>query len=74
MHKEHNSQKMGANLTWTALWLTLCAMHNHHGFWPEMLHFTLDNTSGHTHVIIDHIFGVITVGLRRSELLVRTLA
>ena len=55
---------MGANLTWTALWLTLCAMHNHHGFWPEMLHFTLDNTSGHTHVIIDHIFGVITVGCR----------
>ena len=25
---------------------------------------------GHTHVIIDHIFGVVTVGLRRKELLV----
>ncbi len=24
---------------------------------------------GHTHVIIDHIFGVVTVGLRRKELL-----
>ena len=96
----HSSQKMGANLTWTVLWLTLCAMRKHYGFWPPVLHLTLDNTSGenknetllamcawlvasgrfkqvrvlflmvgHTHVIIDHIFGVITVGLRRKELL-----
>ena len=96
----HSSQSMGANLTWTVLWLTLSAMRKHYGFWPEVLHLTLDNTSGenknetllgmcawlvasgrvkqvrclflmvgHTHVIIDHIFGVITVGLRRKELL-----
>ena len=96
----HSSQPMGANLTWTVLWLTLCAMRKHYGFWPTVLHLTLDNTTGenknetllamcawlvatgrikqvrvlflmvgHTHVIIDHIFGVITVGLRRKELL-----
>ena len=97
----HNSQHMGANLTWTVIWLTLCRMRKHYGFWPRVLHITVDNTTGenknetllamcawlvasgkmsqvrvlflmvgHTHVIIDHIFGVITVGLRRKEMLV----
>ena len=97
----HNSQTMGANLTWTVLWLTLTAMYKHYGFWPEEMHLTVDNTTGenknetllamcawlvssgkvkrvrvlflmvgHTHIIIDHIFGVVTVGLRRKELLV----
>ena len=96
----HSSQKMGANLTWTVIWLTLTAMRKHYGFWPDVLHITVDNTTGenknetllamcawlvasgrfkqvrvlflmvgHTHVIIDHIFGVVTVGLRRKELL-----
>ena len=97
----HDSQKFGANLTWTVLWKTLCAMREHYGYWPDVIHITLDNTKGenknetlvcmcawlvssgkvkqvrvlflmvgHTHIIIDHIFGVITVGLRRKELLV----
>ena len=97
----HDSQKMGANLTWTVIWLTLCDMRDKFGFWPAVLHITLDNTTGenknatmiamcawlvssgkvqqvrvlflpvgHTHILIDHIFGVITVGLRRTELLV----
>ena len=97
----HSSQHMGANLTWTVLWETLCAMRKHYGYWPSVLHVTVDNTTGenknetllamcawlvavgyvkqvrvlflmvgHTHVIIDHIFGVVTVGLRRKELLV----
>ena len=96
----HDSQYMGANLTWTVIWLTLCSMRKRYGKWPSVLHITLDNTTGenknettiamcawlvssgkvkqvrllfllvgHTHVIIDHIFGVITVGLRRKELL-----
>ena len=96
----HSSQPMGANLTWTVIWLTLTAMREHYGYWPQVLHITVDNTTGenknetllamcawlvasgrvkqvrvlflmvgHTHVIIDHIFGVITVGLRRKELL-----
>ena len=97
----HDSQTMGANLTWTVIWLTLCDMRDKFGFWPHVLHITLDNTTGenknetlvamcawlvssgkvkqvrahflpvgHTHIVIDHIFGVITVGLRRTELLV----
>ena len=97
----HDSQNMGANLTWTVIWLTLCSMRDRFGFWPAVLHLTLDNTTGenknevllamcawlvssgkvkqvrvlflmvgHTHIIIDQIFGVITVGLRRKELLV----
>ena len=97
----HDSQKIGANLTWTVIWLTLCDMRDKFGFWPAVLHITLDNTTGenknatmiamcawlvssgkvqqvrvlflpvgHTHILIDHIFGVITVGLRRTELLV----
>jgi hypothetical protein len=96
----HSSQTMGANLTWTVIWLTLTAMRKHYGYWPDVLHLTVDNTTGenknetllymcawlvasgrfkqvrvlfllvgHTHVIIDHIFGVVTVGLRRKELL-----
>ena len=95
----HSSQHMGANLSWTVLWLTLCRMRTHYGYWPKVLHITVDNTTGenknetllamcawivaagyvsqvrvlflmvgHTHVIIDHIFGVITVGLRRKEM------
>ena len=95
----HSSQTMGANLTWTVLWKTLCEMRKSYGFWPRILHVTVDNTTGenknetllamcawlvaskkvsqvrvlflmvgHTHVIIDHIFGVVTVGLRRKEL------
>ena len=97
----HDSQKMGANLTWTVFWLTLCDMRDKFGYWPCVLHITLDNTTGenknetmlamcawlvssgkvkqvrvlflpvgHTHIVIDHVFGVITVGLRRTELLV----
>ena len=97
----HDSQKMGANLTWTVIWITLCELRDHYGYWPDVLHLTLDNASGenkneysiamcawlvssgkvkqvrmlyllvgHTHIVIDHIFGVVTVGLRRKELLV----
>ena len=95
----HDSQKFGANLTWTVIWKTLCALLKKHGCWPEMIHLQLDNTTGenknevmimlgawlasvkvkqvrvyflpvgHTHIIIDQIFGIITVGLRRVELL-----
>ena len=39
-----SSQKMGANLTWTVIWLTLCAMRDHFGYWPEVIHLNLDNT------------------------------
>jgi len=96
----HDSQTYGANLTWTVLWLALCRMRDHHGFWPDTLHIQLDNTTGenkneymiamcawlvasgkvkhvrvfflkvgHTHIVIDHVFGVVTVGLRRQELM-----
>ena len=42
----HSSQSMGANLTWTVLWLTLCDMRKHYGYWPQTLHITVDNTTG----------------------------
>ena len=42
----HNSQYMGANLTWTVLWLTISRMRKHYGFWPRVLHITVDNTTG----------------------------
>ena len=95
----HDSQKMGANLTWTVIWLTLTELRRKRGYWPDVIHLQLDNTKGenknevmimlsawlaavkvmqvrvyflpvgHTHIVIDHIFGIITVGLRRAELL-----
>ena len=95
----HDSQKYGANLTWTVIWLTLSALYAERGYWPKIIHIQLDNTKGenknevmvmisawmagtkvqqvrvfflpvgHTHILIDHIFGIITVGLRRVELL-----
>ena len=96
----HESQKFGANLTFTVLWLTLTRMYKDRKRWPQELHITIDNTSGenkntamlafcswlvqsgkvkrvrvfflkvgHTHVIIDQIFGVITVALRGKEVL-----
>ena len=95
----HNSQKGGANLTWTVLWLTLCAMRRRFGVYPEELHLQLDNTTGenkneatvcmaaylvqsrrikrvrvfflpvgHTHIVIDQMFGAITTGTRGVEL------
>ena len=97
----HDSLKFGSNLTWTALWLTLCEMRDVRGRWPDILHLQMDNCSGdnknfvtwamaawmvgsgkvkqvrifflqvgHTHIIIDQVFGVITTGLRRIELAV----
>ena len=95
----HDSQFMGANLTWTVIWLTLTELRRKRGYWPATIHLQFDNTKGenknetmimvaawlaatkvsqvrvyflmvgHTHIVIDHIFGVITVGLRRTELL-----
>ena len=90
----------GANLMWTAVWMTINAMHAHYGFLPDELHLQLDNTSGenknetmvaiaawltaagyfkrvrvfflmvgHTHIIIDQIFGVITKYIKGRELL-----
>ena len=32
----HNSQTMGANLTWTVLWLALCKMRSERGYWPQV--------------------------------------
>ena len=32
----HNSQTMGANLTWTVLWLALCKMRTERGYWPQV--------------------------------------
>lgn len=96
----HDSQKMGANLTWTVVWLTICAMYKKFGYLPEELHLQFDNTTGenknkemlamcawlvatfkfrrirvfflhkgHTHVIIDQIFGVITSHLKFKRIL-----
>ena len=96
----HKSQKAGPNLVWTTMWISLCRMRDHYGFWPETLHITLDNTTGenktevmlyfsawlvrsgkvkvvrvlflmvgHTHIVIDQIFGLVTIGLRREDLL-----
>ena len=96
----HESQKFGANLTFTVLWLTMTRMYKERRRWPQELHLTIDNTTGenknfvmiafcswlvktgkvkrvrvfflkvgHTHVIIDQIFGVITVALRGQEVL-----
>ena len=96
----HKSQKAGPNLVWTTIWISLCRMRDHYGFWPQILHITVDNTTGenktgvtlwfcawlvksgkvkqvrllflmvgHTHIIIDQIFGTITIGLKAEELL-----
>jgi hypothetical protein len=95
----HDSLKGGGNLTWTVLWLTLCRMRDHYGFWPDELHIQLDNTSGenkndlmvamcswlvatgrvkrvrvfflqvgHTHILIDMIFGIISRRIKENEL------
>ena len=96
----HDSVSDGSNATCSVLWETLQRLFDHYGYWPDVIHFQLDNCSGdnknefvrgfcawlvdsgkvrqvriffldvgHTHIIIDQIFGVITVGLRRDELL-----
>lgn len=96
----HDSMFSGANLLWSVVWLTLCAMQDHYGYLPRELHLQLDNTSGenknmtmvamaswlvqagyfkrvrvffllvgHTHIIIDQVFGVITKSIKSQQLL-----
>jgi hypothetical protein len=42
----HDSQKFGANLLWTVLWVVLCEQRDKYGFWPDQIHLQLDNTTG----------------------------
>jgi hypothetical protein len=96
----HESQKEGANLLWTSIFLTIQAQYDKYRFMPKELWIQLDNTTkenknetmramaawlcatfkfqrvrvffllkGHTHVVIDQIFGVITTHIRKAELL-----
>ena len=96
----HDSQTYGANITWTVIWLSLVRLRKKFGFWPQVLHVQLDNTSGenknattlaicswlvatgrvaqvrvfflevgHTHIVIDQIFGVVTTAVGSQELL-----
>ena len=95
----HDSQTYGANITWTVIWLSLVRLRKKFGFWPQVIHIQLDNTSGenknattlaicswlaaqrvsqvrvnflevgHTHIVIDQVFGVVTTAVGRRELL-----
>ena len=96
----HDSLEHGPDLVWTIIWLTICALYKHHGFYADVLFLVLDNTTGenktavmlamaawlvatgrfkqvrvffllvgHTHIIIDQIFGVITKRLKGHEIL-----
>ena len=42
----HDSLVHGPNLVWTVIWESVCRLRNHHGHYPDVLFFLLDNTTG----------------------------